>query len=172
VPRLRPRTWGKLTLGVLVIGGTVAVLWAISPPTLDPTVEPEPRVAPRPLRAAAAVVVVRRAGSARELHARISCDGARRRASGFWRDPIRACDALASTRATLLSGPGCPARRRDRTALRATGRFGARRFDHRAEQLGCPSVRGWLGVNALASPVLVPERAATEAAGDRPGAGR
>jgi hypothetical protein len=163
VVRLRPSTWGKITLGVLVIGGTFVLLWAAFQPTVSGVVDPKPPPKPPLLRDAHATVTVYRPGSLRDRRAGISCNGARRDSSGFWRQAVRACDALASSRGTLLSGPGCTRRPIRRTALRITGRFGSRRFDHRAEELGCPSVRDWLGVNALASPVLVPQRAATDA---------
>jgi hypothetical protein len=77
----------KVAIGVLVIGGTFAALWAVYRPSLPTTtpVEPRPRV---PL-----------------LH-----------------------DAYADVQ----------------------------------QQGGCPDIDGWLAVNALAKPVLVPEQELTE----------
>jgi hypothetical protein len=162
--RVRPSTWGKLTLGVLVIGGTMVALWGAFRPAVDPVVEVTPPPRTPPLRDARAVVRLGHAGSARQVRATITCDGAHRAASGFWaRRPAVACHALAATRAALLAGARCPRPRAGRTTLRVTGRFGARRFDHRVERLGCPSVQAWLAVNALVAPVIVPERAATDA---------
>jgi hypothetical protein len=158
---LRPSTWGKLALGVIVIGGTLAGLWAAFRPSVDPTVPPErpPRVT---LHRARAVVVLRVAGTNRDRRAVVACDGARRRAGGFWaRDPRGACDALAATRGALLAGPGC--RRPDAryTHMRVTGSFAGRRFTHQAEDGPCPRVQAWLAVNALGLPILFPEREAT-----------
>jgi len=160
--RLRPSTWGKLCLGVLVIGGTMVGLWAAFRPSVDPTVPPAPRPHAPALRDAQAVVVVRRSGAAGERRAVIACDGARHRAAGFWaRDPRGACDALASTRGALLAGPGC-ARPGRFTSIRVAGAFAGRRFVHRAARAPCPDLQGWLAVNALAMPVLPPDSAATD----------
>jgi hypothetical protein len=110
------------------------------------------------------VVLLQTAGSTARRRATISCDGARRTASGFWRrDPAEACDALASTRGALLSGAGCRRLSPDRARMHVTGAFGERRFDLRQQDGGCPSPDGWLAVNALAAPVLVPKRKATDA---------
>jgi hypothetical protein len=150
--RLSPRTWGKLTLGALIIGGVLVTLWATNRPTVDSTAaRPTPTATPPLLRAARAAIVVRD-GAVRR--ATISCDGADRTASGFWAGAERqACEALASTRAALLSGPGC--RTGTGTRLRVTGRFGDRRFDHRTRRSACD---GWLSVNVLAGPVLKPDQ--------------
>jgi hypothetical protein len=162
--RLRPRTWGKLPAGILVIGFTLVGLWAAFRPSVDPAVEPEPRVRPPVLTATRAVVLLQTARSARRRRATISCDGSRRTASGFWQDdPAEACDALASTRGALLAGAGCPRLSSDRARMRVTGAFGSRRFDLRQQDGGCPDPDGWLAVNALAAPVLVPKRKAAGA---------
>ena len=46
---MRPQAWGKVTLGVLVIGATLVTLWAIWRPALPGTREderePDPRAA-------------------------------------------------------------------------------------------------------------------------------
>src|SRR3954453_8848299 len=121
---LRPRTWGRLTLGVLVIGGTLALLWAVYDPAISPLVESEPAPRPPALHRAGAVVTVSLPGRSRARRARVSCDGRRQEASGFWaRSPAEACDALASTRAALLRGGGCASLRRDRVRLHAVGHF-------------------------------------------------
>ena len=69
-------------------------------------------------------------------------------------DPATACDALASTRGALLSGPGCPRAGRRYVGITATGSFGGRDFAHRAVRGGCPDPDGWLAVNVLGLPVL------------------
>jgi hypothetical protein len=163
-PAMRASTWGKLALGVLVIGGTFAVLWAIFRPSVTPT-EPMSRPAAVPrLHDARATVRLWTPGSERVRRATIACDGSRRTASGFWaHTPAEACDALASTRGALLSGPGCRRLDTDRLRLRATGAFGSRRFDHRARRGGCPDIDAWLAVNALVAPVVPPDQELTEA---------
>jgi hypothetical protein len=145
----------RYAVGVSLIAGVLGGLWvAYGPRTPDP---PEKQPAPVRLTAAAAVVRVREGSETRR--ASISCDGDRRRASGFWAaDPMQACDALASTRGALLSGPGCARVGRGRVTIAATGSFGARRFAHRAVRGGCPDPDDWLAVNALAAPVLQPDQ--------------
>jgi hypothetical protein len=161
---MRPRTWGKLTAGVLVIGFTLVGLWAAFRPSVDPAVPPKPRPRPPALTATRAVVLLQPAGSGTGHRATISCDGARRVASGFWRrDPAEACDALASTRGALLAGAGCRRLSSRRARLHVTGRFGSRAFDLRQQDGGCPDPDGWLAVNALAAPILVPQRKAADA---------
>jgi hypothetical protein len=163
---MRTRTWGRLTVGVLVIGGVLVGLWAAFRPSVDPVVQVQPPPKPPLLADTHAQVRLVRAGVQRAARATISCDGPREAASGFWRrDPREACDALASSRGALLSGPGCAKAGGRRTRLRVTGRFGPRRFDHRAQDIGCPDVDAWLAVNALAAPILVPPRKATDAGG-------
>jgi hypothetical protein len=158
------RTWGKITLGVLIIGGTLAVLWAAYQPSVTDTVPVTTPPKPPPLHHTHAVVLVQRAWTEQGERAEVSCDGRRHVASGFWAGrPGEACDALASTRGALLSGPGCRRTLRTRTRLRAVGAFGPRRFDHRAQHGGCPDPHGWLEVNALGAPVLPPERQLTDA---------
>lgn len=153
---MNARAWGKLTLGVVLIGGILAGLWAMyGPRTAGPPNEPRPPL-PR-LADARAIVRVREGSGTRRAF--ISCQGDRRRASGFWgAAPAEACDALASTRTALLAGPGCPRLAPGQVGIAARGRFGARRFAHRAVRGGCPDPEGWLAVNALASPVIVPDR--------------
>jgi hypothetical protein len=164
VPLLRPRTWAKLTIGVLVIGGILTVLWAVYDPSPLEPVRPRPTATAAPLRAARAGVAVVD-GSGRLRRAAIRCDGDRRSASGFWAGrPGPACDALASARSALLSGPGCRSRQPGHARLRATGAFGSRTFDHSQQRGGCPDPDGWLAVNVLASPVVPPDREA-----DKPG---
>lgn len=164
--RLRPQTWGKLTAGVLVIGGILVGLWAAFRPTVETAVEVRPPPRPPLLQDTHADVRIFRVRAGRAERARIRCDGPRRSASGFWADePAEACDALASTRGALLAGPGCRRTARTRTRLHVTGSFGEQRFDHRAQQGGCPDPDMWLAVNALATPVLVPQRKATDAEG-------
>ena len=106
---MSPRTWGKVTLGLLVIGGTLGGLWAAFRPSL-PGVETEasrPAAVPA-LRDARAAVVLSSARSPRTWRAVIACDGRRRSATGFWaRRPAAACDALAATRGALLAGADC-----------------------------------------------------------------
>jgi hypothetical protein len=164
--RLRPSTWGKLCLGVLVIGGTLAGLWAAFRPSVDPGVAVKPPPEPPSLHDARAEVVLSRAGSAGRRRAVIACNGAIRRATGFWaRDPNGACDALAATRGALLTGPGCAGPQRRYTRMRVAGSFAGRRFVHEAQRGPCPDMQGWLAVNALALPVVGPEREATDANG-------
>jgi hypothetical protein len=156
--------WGRLALGLLVIGGTFVALWAIYRPSVSPT---EPAVQPPPavtLHAARAVVRLMPGGSTRAQGAVIACNGRRRTSTGFWAGaPIRACNALASARGALLAGLGCPHTSPDLTRLHVTGAFGPRRFDLHQQRGGCPDPDGWLAVNVLASPVLVPDRKATDA---------
>jgi hypothetical protein len=160
---MRPQTWGKLTAGILVIGGVLVGLWVAFRPTVDPIVTPEPKPSAPLLADTHAVVRLVRAGSSRPDRATITCNGRRRSASGFWhRSPRVACDALASSRGALLSGPGCRKTASRRTRLHVTGAFGPRRFDHRAQDVGCPDVDQWLAVNALAAPILTPTRKATD----------
>jgi hypothetical protein len=143
-------------IGVAVIAGVLGGLWvAYGPRTPEPPVE-KPTPVPR-LAATDAVVLVRDGSDTRR--ASITCNGDRRRASGFWADdPGQACDALASTRGALLSGPGCARVERGRVTITATGSFGDRRFAHRAVRGGCPDPDDWLAVNALAMPVLEPDQ--------------
>jgi hypothetical protein len=153
----------KAVTGTVVIGGVLAGLWLIFG-----TRTPEPAGDERPAvpRLADTRAVVRVRDGARTQRASISCDGSRRSATGFWaRDPAGACDALASTRGALLSGPGCPRIGRRQVGLSATGSFGARRFAHRALRDGCPDLEGWLDVNVLASPVLEPAQELERARG-------
>jgi hypothetical protein len=153
---MNARAWGKLTLGVVLIGGILAGLWAMyGARTAGP---PDDRQPPLPRLADARANVRVRDGSGTR-RAFISCHGNRRRASGFWgATPAEACDALASTRTALLAGPGCARPRPGQVAIAARGRFGGRRFAHRAIRGGCPDPEGWLAVDVLASPVLVPDR--------------
>jgi hypothetical protein len=161
---MRPQTWGKLTAGVLVIGGVLVGLWAAFQPTVDPIVEVRPPPKPPALADTRAVVLLKLPRSGRRSRATIRCDGRRQSASGFWRPkPREACDALASTRSALLGGPSCARTLRDRVRMHVTGAFGARHFDVLQQDGGCPEPDGWLGVNALAAPVLVPKRKATDA---------
>jgi hypothetical protein len=160
---MRPRTWGRLLFGTLVIGGVLTGLWAIYHPSVGhrPLVRPAP---PPRLRQARAVVLLRPAGASRARRAGIACDGARREASGFWAAaPKTGCAALAATRGALLSGPGC--RRLDpaRTRLVVSGAFGARRFEHRSQRGGCPDPDGWIAVDVLGVPVLEPDREISDA---------
>jgi hypothetical protein len=150
------RTWGKLTLGTLTIGGILVGLWATrAPQTVEPA-SPHHSAVPR-LAAADAAVRVREGSHTRR--ASISCHGDRIRASGFWAtDAADACDALASTRLALLSGPGCPRIAGREVGITVTGSFGARRFAHRAVRGGCPDPDGWLAVDVLAAPVLKPDQ--------------
>ena len=142
----------RYVVGVSLIAGVLGALWvAYGPRTPDP---PGKQRAPV-VRLAAADAVVRVREGSETRRASISCNGDRRRASGFWaEDPVQACDALASTRGALLSGPGCARVGRGRVTIAATGSFGARRFAHRAVRGGCPDPDDWLAVNALATPVL------------------
>ncbi len=145
----------RYVLGGLVIVGVYAVLWVeLGPRPVGPADE---RSGHLQLADATAVVTVH--SSSRTRHASIACDGDDRRASGFWAaDPATACDALASTRDALLSGPGCPRIGRRRVGIRATGSFDGRNFAHRAVRGGCPDPDGWLAVNILGLPVLTPDQ--------------
>jgi len=162
---ISPRTWGKVIVGLLVIGGTLSGLWAAFRPSL-PGVETEasrPAAVPA-LRDARAALVLSSARSPRTWRAVIACDGRRRSATGFWaRRPAAACDALAATRGALLAGAGCRRTLPGRWRLHVTGSFGGRRVDHRAQHGGCPDPDGWLAVNALVLPILPPEQNLTEA---------
>ncbi len=144
----------RYVVGGSLIAGVLGALWvAYGPRTPDP-----PRPAPV-VRLAAADAVVRVREGSETRRASISCNGDRRRASGFWaKDPVDACDALASTRGALLSGPGCARVGRGQVTIAATGSFGARRFSHRAVRGGCPDPDEWLAVDALATPVLEPDQ--------------
>jgi len=150
------RPWAKPAIGVLLIGGILAGLWAAFGTR---SVEPTDTDRPAAVRLADAEATLRVHDGSGTRRSRISCDGDSTRASGFWAaDPAQACAALASTRAALLSGPGCGRIGRGRVGIEATGSFGARRFVHRAVRGGCPDEEGWLDVNVLASPVLEPEQ--------------
>jgi hypothetical protein len=163
-PGVSARTWGKLTLGVLVIGGVFAALYAVYRPAPLTAVETKPPPPPPRLHDARAVVHVRRAGRQRRDRATIRCDGSRRAATGFWaRDPRRACIALASTRQALLSGTGCARRVPAQVRLVIAGSFAGRRFSYHAERAGCPDTKPWLAVNVLASPLLTPDQEAEDA---------
>ena len=153
---MNTRAWAKLTLGVVLIGGTLVGLWARYGPRAD--APPDTPRAPLPrLDDARAIVRVHDHSDTRR--AVISCHGDRTRASGFWgASPGEACDALASTRTALLAGPGCPRLEPGQVGIAARGRFGARRFAHRAVRGGCPDPEAWLAVDALASPVVGPDR--------------
>ena len=158
------RNWAKAALGALVIAGVYAVLWL----EFGPRPAPPPDEPPGHAHLADATAVVTVHSSTRTRHASIACHGERRRASGFWAaDPATACDALASTRGALLSGPGCPRIGRRRVGITATGSFGGRDFAHRAVRAGCPDPDGWLAINVLALPVLGPDQ---ELEGRAPGA--
>jgi hypothetical protein len=157
------RTAGKV-VAALVIVGTLGALWVAYDPAVKTTVRATPPPPPPTLHDTRAVVVVLPAGSDRAQRSRITCDAGREAATGFWAPaPSQACDALASTRGPLLAGAGCRRPRRGQTELRARGSFGRRRFDHRALRGGCPDIRGWLAVNALALPVLEPDQELTDA---------
>jgi hypothetical protein len=148
-----------VALGTLVICGVLLGLWLVYRPSPPVPQEATPPPAAPLLRDAHARVVLLHGGT---LGATISCDGRRRRATGFWAgEPATACDALAATRGALLDGPGCKRTDPNRTVLHATGRFGTRRFDHRAQFDGCPDPEGWLAVNVLARPVRAPEQRLT-----------
>jgi hypothetical protein len=166
---MSPRTRGKVTVGLLVTGGTLGGLWAAFRPSLPgvETVASRPAAVPA-LRDARAAVVLSSARSPRTLRAVIACDGRRRSATGFWaRRPAAACDALAATRGALLAGADCRRTLSGRWRLHVTGSFGGRRVDHRAQHGGCQDPDGWLAVNALVLPILPPEQTLTEA--ERPG---
>jgi hypothetical protein len=162
---MNARTWGKVAFGVVVIGGTLAGLWAVFSPSFPSVEKQSGRPAAVPvLRDARAAVVLSAARSPRTWRAVIVCDGRRRSATGFWaRRPAAACDALAATRGALLAGAGCRRTPPGRWRLHVTGSFGGRRVDHRAQHGGCPDPDGWLAVNALVQPVLPPEQELTEA---------
>ena len=149
-------TTTRAAVGILVIGGVFVALWLM----YRPSVTPEGPIAEPPVpKLHAARASVRITGPLRGAHASIACDGARQVASGFWAGhAARACDALASTRGALLSGVGCRQGPADDVGLIVTGAFGSRRFSHRADRSGCPSVDAWLAVEALAVPVLFPQR--------------
>jgi hypothetical protein len=151
--RLQARTWAKVTVGLLLIGGVLIALWAEYRPSVK-TVRVTATPTPQPLRDTQALIVL---SGPRRGRAQVSCDGARRRATGFWRrDPAGACEALRSTRGALLAGPGC--RKAAGIALHVSGAYGSKRFDHRAQRAGCPDQDAWLAVNVLGSPVLKPDR--------------
>ena len=136
--------------------GVYAVLWVEFGPR---PVGPADERRPSHLQLAHASATVTVHSGSRTRHARIACDGDDRRASGFWAaDPATACDALASARDALLSGPGCARIARRRVGITATGSFGGRRFAHRAVRGGCPDPDGWLAVNVLGVPVLMPDQ--------------
>src|SRR3954471_10241466 len=157
--RMSPRLWAKLALGVLIIGGTFWVLWAIYQPDPDPAVKAQPPPPVPKLHDTRAVVWVLQPGATSADRSEIACDGTRRTATGFWRvKPAEACDALASTRPALLAGRGCARTERARLRLHATGTFGTRRFDLRQQRGGCPDPDGWLAVNALVRPLRPPDQ--------------
>jgi hypothetical protein len=163
--RLSPRTWAKVTIGVLVIGGVLVTLWALNRPTVGSqgsaaaTPSPAP---PPPLRAARARLVVTGAGAPRR--ATLRCRRGSRAATGFWSgSPAHGCDALASASAALLSGPGCTALKPGRVHLHVTGTISGRRFDYRAQRGGCPDARQWLAVNILSAPVVRADQQLDEA---------
>ncbi len=137
-------------MGVLVIGGIFVALWVeYGPRTFGDDDEPAASL----LADADAVVEVQE--GSRTQRASITCHGEHRSASGFWASAVPdACDALASTRDALVSGPGCPRIGPDQVGIVVTGSFGTRRFTHRAVRDGCPDPQRWLEVNALALPVL------------------
>jgi hypothetical protein len=152
---MRGRRWVRPALGGLVIVGVYAVLWLEF--GSQPAGPPKERPGHLQLADATAVVTVHTGSRARR--ASIACDGEARRASGFWAaDPATACDALASTRGALLSGPGCPRIGWRRVGITATGSFGGRHFAHRAVRGGCPDPDGWLAVSVLGLPVLMPDQ--------------
>src|SRR3954469_7448084 len=97
-PRLRNHA-AKAAIAAVVIGGTFAVLWAIYRPTVPTPTRAAPPPPPPVLHDAhARVRVMGPAVSSHTRAATIECDGARRRASGFWAGKaVEACDALAST---------------------------------------------------------------------------
>jgi hypothetical protein len=164
--RLRPQTYGKLLIGLLVIGGTLVTLWAIYRPSAPTTVRVSPSPAPPPLHRARALVLVELARSDTVRRAEIRCHGRRKEATGFWaKDPAGACGALVATKGALLGGQRCGRLDRNEARLHATGAIGDRRFDVRQQRGGCPDPHGWLAVNALASPVLRPESELDEARG-------
>jgi hypothetical protein len=145
-----------VAIGVLLIGGVLGVLWAEFGPR-DP--EPEARAVPE-LEGARATVELRDLPlPGQEAAATIECDGDDRTATGYWADdPLGACEALASTRGALTSGPGCAKLSPDRARMTVTGAFEGREFSHRAQRGGCPDPDGWLAVNALAGGLVPPDR--------------
>ena len=148
----------RLAIGVLLIGATLAALWAIYRPSAPTPVSVPPPPRPPVLHRAHADVRVE--GPAMAVrHATIECDGRRRRATGFWSaNAAEACDALASTRSGLLAEQRCRRTSAHRVRLRARGAFGRRAFDQLQQEGGCPDADGWLAVNALARPILVPQQ--------------
>ena len=156
--RLRP--WVRSIAGAIVIVGTFALLWIEFGPRPAGGVEHPP---PPALFESRAVVRVTHPGLAHAATATITCDGAVRQATGFWaHDPREACDALASTGPALVAGPGCRVTTRRTLRLEATGTFHGRSFTHRQQRGGCPDADGWLAVNVLAKPLVVPEQKVTE----------
>ena len=146
-------------LGTLVIAGVLGGLWAAYRPIVPSVVETDPPPRAPVLHDAHARVLLRVPDRAGPLRASVVCDGDRRRADGFWRaDPREACEALRSTRGALLAGPGCRRLDTRRVRLVVTGRFGARRFAHRAQRGGCPDDKAWLAVNVFVAPVLRPDQ--------------
>jgi hypothetical protein len=161
---MRSRTRVRLVVGTFLIAGIIAGLWAVYRPTVSGVVKVKPPPPPPRLHHARAVVLLALARTGRPRRAVIGCDGDRRTASGFWAgEALRACDALASTRTALLTGPACGAARTAYPRMRAVGAFEGRRFDRRAQQVGCADPDAWLGVDALASPILTPQRRADRA---------
>jgi hypothetical protein len=159
---LDARTWGKLALGLLLIGGALIGLYAIDRPPPDPVAERAPP--PPRLHDARAVVDVERAAPRAPERATIRCDGRSRAATGFWAsDPEGACVALASTRDALLSGMDCARRVPAEVRLIVAGSFAGRRFSYRAERAGCPDTEPWLAVNVLAAPVVRPDQEVQDA---------
>jgi hypothetical protein len=143
----------KIALGVVLIGGTIGVLWAVYRPSL-PAATPVPRPAPPPVlyRTHADLRVPGRMAT-------IECDGSRRHATGFWAaDATEACDALASTRAALLSGRSCASLPAGRLRLVARGAFGRRAFHVVQQRGGCPDPDDWLAVDALVKPIVAPDQ--------------
>ena len=107
----------RYVVGVSLIAGVLGALWVAYGPRT-----PDPELRAPVVRLAAADAVVRVRVGSKTRQASISCDGDRRRASGFWaKDPVQACDALASTRGALLSGPGCARAGRSRVTSRGDG---------------------------------------------------
>ncbi len=156
-------TWVKALAGVIAIAAVLGGMWATFKPAVR-VLPPPPATTPEPPRLddTHAIVVLRNRGTARR--ATIACDGDRRTATGFWAgDPLGACDALASTRAALLAGPGCARIAPRETSLHIVGAFGRRAFDHQVPFGGCRGDDDWLAVSVLASPVLGPQRKAEDA---------
>ena len=148
----------RLAIGGLLIGATFATLWAIYQPSVPTPASVRPP--PRPPVLHGAHADVRLEGPAMApRHATIDCDGRRHRATGFWSaNAAEACDALASTRAGLIGERRCRRTSPRRVRLRARGAFGGRAFDQLQQEGGCPNPDGWLAINALARPVLVPQQ--------------